>query len=330
MNTSQMMNPRTLRRWLDALAIDYRKPQVWQVFADSKTAKVRPTHRHARARDVLSWLNATQRAGGGVFMTINDTDGGRRAQDIKRVRALFVDLDTPQDVPQWHLEPACVVESSPRKYHAYWVVADEMPLDEFKTAQERLARLYGGDTACKDLSRVLRVPGGLNLKREPQPVQLLHVSAWGIYRWRDILAGVPELPKTRPAPRPETIERLTKTSPRAMRQGIDVASLDIVGLFSDAGLLLDAQRRGGYGVTCPWQHEHSSESAATATMIWPAGAQGALPGFKCMHGHCAHRGLGDVMRLFRATLSDYAKPAQYVGPGVKSAAARLERLRERR
>ena len=111
MNTSQMMNPRTLRRWLDALAIDYRKPQVWQVFADSKTAKVRPTHRHARARDVLSWLNATQRAGGGVFMTINETDGGRRAQDIKRVRALFVDLDTPQDVPQWHLEPACVVES---------------------------------------------------------------------------------------------------------------------------------------------------------------------------------------------------------------------------
>ena len=330
MDTRRMMQTRTVRRWLDALAIDYREPQVWQVFADSKTAKVRPTHRHARARDVLPWLNATQRAGGGVFMTINESAGGRRAQDIKRVRALFVDIDTPQDVPQWHLDPACVVESSPRKYHAYWVVADEMPLDAFKTAQERLARLYGGDTACKDLSRVLRVPGGLNLKGEPEPVKLLSVGSWGIYRWRDILDGVPELPKPQAAPSAETIKRLAKTSPGAMRQGIDVMTLDIVRLFSDAGLLLDAQRRGGYGSICPWQNEHSAESADTATMIWPASADRQLPGFKCMHAHCADRGLKDVMRLFRGSLSDYAEPARYVGPGVKSAAARLERLRGRR
>jgi hypothetical protein len=329
MSNPTTINARTLRRWLDALAIDYREPQTWQVFADSKRARVRPTHRHGRARDVLPWLNATQRAGGGVFMTINATTGGRRAEDVTRVRALFVDLDTPQDMPTWHCDPACVVESSPGKWHAYWTVADDMPLEAFRTAQERLARLYGGDSACKDLSRVLRVPGGFNLKADPQPVRLAYVGPWGIYPWRAILEGVPDLPAAMPAPSAETIARLANASRAGTRDGIDVGTLDVVGMFADAGLLLDVRSRGGYGVICPWSAEHSGDSAPTASMIWPAGARGALPGFKCMHAHCDGRGLRDVMRLFRDVLPQYAKPAPTAAPGIKRAASRLARLRGR-
>jgi len=299
----------TIRRYLGALALDESAPQTWQVFADRKGANVRPEHRHATFRDALPWLHASQERGAGVFLTVNATNGGRRAADVTAVRALFVDVDTPQPEPRWHLEPSCVVESSPGKWHAYWNVADEMPLDAFAAAQQRIALHYDGDAACKDLSRVLRVPGTQHLKGEPRPVRLHHCAIWGVYGSAQVLESLPELPKApeRRGPSPEALAAARRwTSKHGERQEIDPTTLRLSDLFTDLGMSLGVYRGPGLAVVCPWANEHSSDTAQTATMVWDGdGAQ--LAGFKCLHAHCADRKLSDVMRMFSAHLDAYAQ-----------------------
>src|SRR3546814_13179088 len=71
------------------------------------------------------------------------------------------------------IPPAIVCESSPVKHHAYWPVAD-MPLGDFKRAQQSLAAIYGGDPAVFDLPRIMRLHGYRPAQGEPCADQLLH------------------------------------------------------------------------------------------------------------------------------------------------------------
>jgi putative DNA primase/helicase len=60
--------------------------------------------------------------GAGVFVTINETDlTGRKAHNVKRVRAYFLDLDgAPLDVVlAWGIKPHIVVESSPGRFQVF-------------------------------------------------------------------------------------------------------------------------------------------------------------------------------------------------------------------
>jgi len=78
--------------------------------------------------------------GAGVFIVVNETDGrGRENENIKRVRAVYADLDgSPLDPILTHsIKPHIIVESSPGKWHCYWRVVG-MPLADFtpvKTAR---------------------------------------------------------------------------------------------------------------------------------------------------------------------------------------------------
>ena len=302
------INANQASRFLSLLALDPAEPQTWQVFRDRTDATCQPEHRHCTLAAALPWMERSQQAGGGVFWTVQQTDGkGRRAANVTRIRHLFVDCD--QGLPErWHVEPACVVESSPGKQHAYWVLADApgtVDAQTFTDAQRRLIAHYGSDPSCKDLPRVLRLPGTTHQKGKPFEVRVVYESPWGIYRLADVLDGIAPLPVVA-VPDAQAIAARAAQVRGGMVQAIDVATLDLVSLFRDAGLLLDTQRNGGHAVTCPWASEHTSETSPTAAMVWNGGA-GALPGYKCLHGHCAGRGLADVMRLFARQLDGYAQ-----------------------
>ena len=70
-------------------------------------------------------LTSLQQQGAGVFFMVNEGNGrGRKAGDVVRVRAHFLDLDGApiEPVTQTEVPPHIVVESSPNKWHAYWLV----------------------------------------------------------------------------------------------------------------------------------------------------------------------------------------------------------------
>lgn len=161
---------------------------TFQTFDDGKQARkhlIRQFHGTLDThQDALAELNAE---GAGVFVTVNETDGrGRKKENITRVRALFVDLDgAPLGPVQADANPPhLIVETSPRRFHAYWRVSD-CPVDECELALKGMIAKFGADPACSDRSRVMRIPGFFHQKAEPRMVRILE-STPGEYAFADL------------------------------------------------------------------------------------------------------------------------------------------------
>jgi hypothetical protein len=151
---------------------------TFQTFPDSEALKGRRglTHvLHCAGTDTL--LQELNAAGAGVYVTVNESTlhDRRTANNIRRVRAIFQEDDHAY-AGQFPIDPTIVVETSMGRFHRYWVIAGEWPADEtgrrdFRGVIERMIASYGSDPGAKDISRVLRVPGFINHKRE-EPFQV--------------------------------------------------------------------------------------------------------------------------------------------------------------
>lgn len=117
--------------------------------------------------------------GRGVFVVVNE--GGHKADEIHRVRALFADFDNGSalKLARGALasvgEPHVVVQSSQGNIHAYWLV-DGLAPGEFKPMQQAIAQRFGSDPSVCDLPRVMRLPGFLHQKRAATRVKVIHES----------------------------------------------------------------------------------------------------------------------------------------------------------
>ena len=110
---------------------------------------------------------------------VNETDGnGQTKQNVTSVRALFADLDgTPlRNIKRIPIEPHLVVETSPGKFHVYWLIQN-VPLATFSTLQQQLAAIVGSDPAVSDLPRIMRVPGTWHHKAKPFRARIDQINA---------------------------------------------------------------------------------------------------------------------------------------------------------
>lgn len=157
-------------------------------------------------------LQAFNERGAGVFWTVNFTDGGgRKAENVTAVRAVFLDLDGAplEPVLAAGVEPHAVVESSPGKWHVYWLV-NGCKLEEFKLVQQALAAKFNGDPSVNDLPRVMRLPGFIHRKGEPFLTRIESLEAFQPYQFDDLVQrlGLDLTAPKKTAPRvdPETGE----------------------------------------------------------------------------------------------------------------------------
>ena len=128
------------------------EPITFQTFTDNKTllegSKKDPAAkvRHGSLAQHAELLTALQQErSAGVYWMVNRGDGSDRSTaNVIGVRALFADLDGAplEPVLEAGLEPHAVVESSPGRYHAYWLVED-CPLEKFKPLQKAIAARFG-------------------------------------------------------------------------------------------------------------------------------------------------------------------------------------------
>src|SRR5262249_55019842 len=78
----------------------------------------------------------------------------------------------------WLIEPHMVIESSPARWHVYFLIEPTTDLAAWSDCQVRCATYYNGDKKIHDRPRVLRLPGFDNLKREkPFRVHLVKCDA---------------------------------------------------------------------------------------------------------------------------------------------------------
>lgn len=133
--------------------------------------------KHGRMAGLWPWIQEMQAKGCGIYVTVNETDGSgtRRAENITKVRAVGVDMDTPEldnlgNLSRFPRKPQAVVCSSPGKYQAWWLLADA-PLDaeDNRVRARSILTLLHGDKTVHDLPRVLRLPGTLHQKNPNNP-----------------------------------------------------------------------------------------------------------------------------------------------------------------
>jgi hypothetical protein len=234
------------RRFLSLLDPD-AETFTFQTFDDSKLGRGHLAKiLHGTLDELAPQLTALQKGGAGVFVTVNETDGqGRKAENIRRVRSAFVDLDgSPvQPVMACNLEPHIVVESSPGKFHAYWI-AHRLKLESFGQIQKSLIARFGGDKAVHDLPRVMRLPGFVHQKAEPFMTRIIQANEQLPYTAEAILA---EFPPIKPKPRHNGAARHGGGSADSPFRAINAAALDNLSawvpvLFPDAREANDGYR----------------------------------------------------------------------------------------
>lgn len=192
-------------------------PQTFQVFPDNNEVPGHAQIIHGTLEEHRAKLEQLNENGMGIFYTVNQTDlQGRKADNIKRVRAYICDIDgTPDPMDKLNkllelirakLPPSAVIESR-NGLHAYWYAADNQSTDqrEYANVNQHLIKQFGGCTQSKDLARVLRVPGFMHRKDTNNPFLVKRVidEPSRVYTAEQIQQAFP-LPVD--APRPTAVE----------------------------------------------------------------------------------------------------------------------------
>ncbi len=161
----------------------------------------------ALASRFLAWLGHENGTGANIYVAANPLRSGSRKRTkecIAAVRHLYLDVDTDGEARLTSLRaseavppPNAVLSTSLGKYQILWRV-DGFALEQQESALKLLAITFGGDPACTDCNRVLRLPGFLNCKYDPAyPVTVEYPgdSTWNSNDFRlDILAADAILP----------------------------------------------------------------------------------------------------------------------------------------
>lgn len=169
---------------------------TFQTFDDSKAK--RPTLakiRHGTLAAHISALCDANKAGAGIFVTINQTDGkGREIGNMIRARAVWCDWDhADRDPPEWPLEPSATVATSPGKFQFLWLLdyGETMTPNQHRDVIDSIVSM-GGDAGAKGYNRVLRVPGFYHMKNPANPymAELREISG-NRYAVDELLAAFP-------------------------------------------------------------------------------------------------------------------------------------------
>ena len=149
----------------------------------------------------LGWLAHENAHGANVYFSVNSLlpDAKKRTKDaIAEPRALYLDLDEDGDrnldairASAYVPPPTFVIRTSPGKCQVLWRVFG-FSISEQEAMLKTLALTFGGDRACTDCARVLRLPGFFNRKYVPAcPVTLESECTHTVYSTEDFRLEMP-------------------------------------------------------------------------------------------------------------------------------------------
>jgi hypothetical protein len=163
-----------------------------------------------------AWLSYENSTGANIYVAANPLRPGTRKrtkESIESVRHLYIDIDTDGDARLAALRaselvppPTSILSTSPGKYQVLWRV-EGFDFDRQEQTLKLLAIAFGGDPACTDCNRVLRIPGFLNRKYDPAcriTVEYPDDSVWNRDDFRLDAATIDALPSAPVNPSPKS------------------------------------------------------------------------------------------------------------------------------
>lgn len=137
------------------------------------------------------------RQGHGIFRTVNRFNGQRLKQNLTRINAWAVDINTGDKCNQMArikagLVPSMIVETK-RGYQVYFAAKNGEHRHWNSLVLDRLVPFYGADRNARDVCRILRVPGFYHLKdpRHPFMVRSVYQSRF-TYSEKDLAYFYPD------------------------------------------------------------------------------------------------------------------------------------------
>jgi hypothetical protein len=156
----------------------------------AKTQQRVVTLEQALAPRYLGWLAHQNHHGANIYVAANPLRSGSRKRTkecIGLVRHVYIDIDDDGDARLAALRtsdampvPSAILSTSPGKYQALWRV-DGFDFATQESTLKRLASAFGGDPACTDCNRVLRIPGFYNWKYSPAYSVAVEYPSHAIY-----------------------------------------------------------------------------------------------------------------------------------------------------
>jgi hypothetical protein len=138
----------------------------------------------------MAWLTFENDNGANIYVSANPLRPGsrKRTKDcIASVRHIYIDIDDDGDTRLAALRasdrvpaPTTILSTSPGKYQALWRVAG-FDFERQEQTLKLIAQAFGGDPACTDCNRVLRLPGFFNRKYSPAHRVAVEYPADAIY-----------------------------------------------------------------------------------------------------------------------------------------------------
>lgn len=163
---------------------------TFQTFPNSDKSTLGAEILHGTIEQYYDYLQQVNAQHNGIYSMVNIGDGGRKTQDVDAIIRVWADLDgSPlEPVLEIPLKPHVIIQTSPEKFQASWKINPITVNDKnratsselFRRLQRGVAERFGGDRSVSGLCGVARVPGFLNMKKDPFPVR--------IYRLNDIPA----------------------------------------------------------------------------------------------------------------------------------------------
>ena len=184
---------------------------VYCISGIDKTGKV--SNRFAETLDdVLSTIERLKKTQN-VFVALGSFEGySRKAVDCLYVRSFFIDLDVGEkkdykDKADAHAAlfklqgaaglPDPVVIDSGGGIHAYWLMDEDIPTEEWKTYAEKfkalcMSHITIDPVVTADASRIMRSPDTFNFKTDPpRPTSVIsdEIHVYGWQEFREFLGG---------------------------------------------------------------------------------------------------------------------------------------------
>ncbi len=169
-----------------------------RVFDDKKTGTFKGAKLETTLTgipDLMPTLRKHNEKNRGIYFVINF--GGHEDAEITRINAQFMECDDLsleeqlRQIEAFPLEPSFIVKTR-KSLHTYWLMRDAK-VEKFRQIQKGLAEKFGGDRACVNESRVLRLPGFYHCKEEPVMVECIHFRPELRYTQEELAAYLPKM-----------------------------------------------------------------------------------------------------------------------------------------
>jgi hypothetical protein len=141
-----------------------------------------------------------QAEGRGVYLVVNG--GGHTDKDVTETRAIFYEhdnLDKSVQIDLWKdlglPEPTLQIDTGGKSIHSYWVLAESVAVENWRSLQTDLLEFANADRSLKNPSRVMRLAGAWHSSGNQSRVI---TNSGKRYTYTGLRAIIPTLEKIQP------------------------------------------------------------------------------------------------------------------------------------